>query len=575
LLTPPIQSQNVRVTDGEGDGRERRRRWLWAGALIALFAFRLFFGLSSNLFSEDQTQIFLIGLTYYATGRWPYYGPDVVWTKSEIPGALQGLLVGLPLKIAALPEAPYVVVNLLSMGALCLFAWYLTKRLPSAPRWLIVGWLLTVPWTLEYSTNIINTSYVLPGGLLFFIGFFEAWPTLTRKLIPPAAAFFLMGFAIFWILQFHMSGAILLAFVGAALVARVREGARDVIGAAAGFALGALSTASLIFPTLWTFGTSSGSGGILHNLEWQWRSPWILLKTVARMLSFPSLEVGNFLGTGADRVVFVEHHLALVPLLLVVTILGFAQPVWMAATWFRRRSTVAADWPSVRWLLAATVALVYISYYFVMEKTEARAYYLTAPVAFAYAAYCWTFVDSPRTRRLAAVAMAVNIGYQFGVAWTRLPGHSLYQDRALVAAAIAAKEPDLFAHHRYFGKGLTPDQVVPLAAMTEATESLEVLHATWSREGFGVSHWSVAVRNHSATFGYRDLVYETTYLDAAGKVVDVQSDRIEVVLEPGESQSAEFTDGMVPGSVAYATFRIVRAEPLRPLPANSKLGHMD
>ena len=139
------------------------RPLIWALALSGLFAFRLFFGLASDLFSEDYTQVFLLGLGYYATGAWPYFGPDVTWTSSEIPGALQSLLVGVPFHIAPVPEAPYVALNLLSMGCLCLFAWYLCERLRDLPRWLIWGWLLTVPWTLEYSTNIINTSYILPG----------------------------------------------------------------------------------------------------------------------------------------------------------------------------------------------------------------------------------------------------------------------------------------------------------------------------------------------------------------------------------------------------------------------------
>src|SRR5215470_9042726 len=176
-------------------------RFLWSASLAALFAFRLFFGLSSNVFSEDQTQIFLNGLTYYATGAWPYYGPDVTWTKSQIPGALQGLVVGLPLKVLAVPEAPYVFVNLLSMGCLCLFASYLSQRLRDVPHWLIFGWLLTLPWTLEYSTNIINTSYVLPASLVFFIGFFEAWPSFTLGRLSPVSAHFLMGLAIAWIVQ--------------------------------------------------------------------------------------------------------------------------------------------------------------------------------------------------------------------------------------------------------------------------------------------------------------------------------------------------------------------------------------
>ena len=60
------------------------------------------------------------------------------------------------------------------MAALVAFAAYLTARFPSAPRWLLWGWLLTIPWTLQFSTNVINPSYVLPASLVFFIGFFEA-----------------------------------------------------------------------------------------------------------------------------------------------------------------------------------------------------------------------------------------------------------------------------------------------------------------------------------------------------------------------------------------------------------------
>jgi hypothetical protein len=131
-----------------------------AAGLIALFAFRLAFGLSSDFYFEDPTQIFLIGLRYYATGQWPFFGPDVVWTQSQIPGALQGLIVGLPFKVAALPESPFVLVNALSFAAICLMAWYLTKALPTLPKWLVYGWFLTVPWTLQFSTQIINPSWV-------------------------------------------------------------------------------------------------------------------------------------------------------------------------------------------------------------------------------------------------------------------------------------------------------------------------------------------------------------------------------------------------------------------------------
>ena len=94
-----------------GDSPKAQPRWVrplvWTIALIGLFGIlHLSLGSASNLFSEDYTQVFLLGLGYYATGVWPYFGPDVTWTSSEIPGALQSLLVGVPFHIAPVPEAP-------------------------------------------------------------------------------------------------------------------------------------------------------------------------------------------------------------------------------------------------------------------------------------------------------------------------------------------------------------------------------------------------------------------------------------------------------------------------------------
>ena len=128
------------MTVTTADGGATRRRWTaWGLALAALFAFRLFFGLSREFFFEDETQIFLMGLRHYATGQWPYFGPDVVWTKSEIPGALQSVLISVPLWILPVPEAPFVLLNLLSFGTLAWFAWYICQRLPSLPAWLVWG----------------------------------------------------------------------------------------------------------------------------------------------------------------------------------------------------------------------------------------------------------------------------------------------------------------------------------------------------------------------------------------------------------------------------------------------------
>ncbi|HEX8355709.1 MAG TPA: hypothetical protein VF611_22570, partial [Pyrinomonadaceae bacterium] len=145
-----------------GRGGRPWRRLPFYAALAAAFLFRLGYGLCSQFWADDERQVYLIGLKFYSTGAWPYFGPDVA-PGVQVPGALQGLLVGLPLKVAPWPESPFMLVNALSFAALCLFAWYCSRRLPHTPRWFVWGWLLTAPWTLNFSTHVVNPSYVLPG----------------------------------------------------------------------------------------------------------------------------------------------------------------------------------------------------------------------------------------------------------------------------------------------------------------------------------------------------------------------------------------------------------------------------
>ena len=69
-----------------------QRRFLIFLALGLAFIFRLAFGLCSPLWtgSEDEKQIYLIGLKFFTTRAWPWFGPDVTNTI-QIPGTFRGL----------------------------------------------------------------------------------------------------------------------------------------------------------------------------------------------------------------------------------------------------------------------------------------------------------------------------------------------------------------------------------------------------------------------------------------------------------------------------------------------------
>jgi hypothetical protein len=543
--------------------RPRTLTWWWA-ALAAAFLFRLLFGLSSDFFFEDQTQVFLLGLRYFATGAWPYFGADVVWTKSEIPGALQALLVGLPLKIAPVPEAPFVLLNLLSTAALAWFAWYLCQRFPRGPRWLVWGWLLTIPWTMQFSTTIINTSYILPASLVFFIGFFECMPAFRVGVLSRTAAHAMMGAALGWLAQIHMSWPLLVPFAAVAWLSDRSAGGRRLAAAAVAFAGGALVFGSLLVPTWWQYGLSAGHGGTLRNIHLHLVNPWIVVTTLARFLSFASLEVNRFIGTdGAKRLAFFERHLWLAPMGAIVWLVGSVQPLWLLVELFRRHDGSRA-WREIRWLVAASVALVYASYFFVIEPPQAHAFYVLSPVAFVYALYCWSYVDSPRARRVAAALLVLNVLFHAGFAWAQAPEKSLYKNREPVAAAVRLREPEMFAHRRPFAIGAGPLSLQDPTRPYDPLQDIVVQEVAY-RVGFrGSTDWTVTVRNANPRVAYRDLLYFTTYKDATGAVVEERHEVIKDIFEPGAVRSVELNDGFVTAPFATAAFRIGAAEALLP-----------
>jgi len=553
----------------------RGRRWpLIVLGLLALFAFRVWFGLSREFFFEDETQIFLIGFRYYATGEWPFFGPDVVWTRSEIPGALQGLLVGIPLRIAPYPESPYLLLALLSFGALCAFAWYIGEHRPAIPRWLVWGWLLTIPWTIEFSGHLINTSYILPASLVFFLGFFESVPALSLGRIPRPAAHAMMGAGLTWMMQIHMSWPLLLPFAAFAWISRARDGAGRLAVDAAAFTGGAALPALLLVPTLLQHGTDTGSGGVLRNIHLHGVNPWIVVTTLARFFSFASLEIVRFIATdGAKRLEFFQRHLWLTPLAAVVFLAGVVQPLWMLVDWLWTGnrwgdSSTRPRWQMLRLIVGASVLLVYASYWFVMEPPQAHAFYVLAPIAFIFAAYWWTLIDSPRTRRAAAVLLAVSVLFHAGLAWAQAPELSLYRNRGDVATAVRLKQPEMFAHRREFAIGGGPAVLSDPSRPYDPTRDMQVVSAR-QRPGPGNSlHWTLTLRNASTVVAFRDPLYVTTYRDAHGAVVDERHERIKDIFQPGEVETIELNDGYARVPFASADLRIAAAEALLPVPAH-------
>ncbi len=432
----------------------RKKMFVVVVVLLALaFAFRLAYGVCSDFWSDDERQVYLIGLKFYTTGAWPYFGPDVTNTI-QIPGALQGLVVGLPLYVWHAPEAPYVLLNVLSFASLCFFAWYCTRRLPEIPRWIIWAWLLTAPWTLNISTHIFNPSYVLAGGIFFFVGLFETLPFLRREIIPAKYANFMLGLSLCWVMQFHMSWVVLALLSLASLFFQYRsDKVKRFLSALAWFAGGAALTGSFLLPTYLKYGLTNGAGSTGEVVQLNVRTLLKHLNPVegilGRFLSFASFELPRFIGdSSATRWQFMERHLWLVPVIVFVGLVGLLQPAALVALWFRREHK-HVEWRAVKLFTLALLALLYVSFVFSFRDPHSHTFYVTFPVAMLYSLYCWSrYLEQRRWQRFAAVFIACGVVFHAGLMLDNYRRKSMYTNREIPAAAIESKDYHLLGERR-------------------------------------------------------------------------------------------------------------------------------
>ena len=133
------------------------------------------------------------------------------------------------------------------------------------PKWFVWSWLLTAPWTLGVSTHVLNPSYVLPAAIIFFVSAIETYPFLSSDLIPLKWANFMMGLALFWVMQFHMSWVIFIPYILLSFYFQFKSAGRKALGSGMYFACGALLTGSFLIPTFIKYGLVQGIGSIQRD----------------------------------------------------------------------------------------------------------------------------------------------------------------------------------------------------------------------------------------------------------------------------------------------------------------------
>lgn len=370
----------------------------WALLLLALFALRLAFGLWAPPVQPvaDELQTTLIGLKYYATGAWPYYGNDVVLPPqnavilTQDPGPLEAFLIGLPWKLWPSPLAPFLLLNLLSLGGLCLLGIYALKRLPHLPPLFVIPWVLTAPWCLHYSTGLINLSYTVTFACYFFVALLESTPSLSLGWISLPWANILTGiFFSAWV-QFHRTWVLVLPLLAISFFLQWRSTQRWYRGPLF-FLLGASPLLALIAPTLLLpgyhfFRDASGFsyGGF---------NPKNFIKffgILAQFFAMVCYEMLHFLGIHtADRIQFLSQNNLWV-LATPLFVGGCAQVLALVGFLAFRHSTPPC-WAPMKKLILFAFFFTYFCLLFTSKSTEINTFCEMLPLVMLYSIYVWGF----------------------------------------------------------------------------------------------------------------------------------------------------------------------------------------
>lgn len=422
---------------------------------FALLLFRILFGLSQPFYSPDELQTYLIGLKWYCHGGWPYFGPDLIVTETgfytQIPGPLEAWMIGFPLVLCPIPEAPFIFLNLCTTGVLALLAWYISKRLPDIPLFFIFAWIAILPWNLHESTNPINPSYLLIGSTLFFLGFLESIPSLTKKLISPVGSFALMGFGITWDMQFHNSWILLPPFVLLALVLRWRDKQSDLARDIVSFLLGAAPLAALLVPTFLKYGFAQDTAGFQLAKLFNLANFLAFFTILGRFLSLPCFETLRFLGSHTtERMDFLIHHLWILLPGLFMILMGWLQPLSLLVLGcFKDKKH--RDTPAISKITLFALLLVWASFWFTSKPPLAHIYYILMPLIVVFSLYIWSRWTSHRTWRLLGIACLIgNSWFEAGYLYAHISDNqsSLYANRAKALNAIRQKDDHLLGERR-------------------------------------------------------------------------------------------------------------------------------
>jgi hypothetical protein len=423
-------------------------KFFFFGIIIFIFLIRLVYGITAEFWAEDELQIYLIGLKSFTTHTWPYYGPDVVYTSTQIPGALQGLLVSAPWYVWQVPEAPMVLLNIMSFVSLCFISWYVSKRIKTLPRWFIFLWICSLSWTLDFGCRVVNPSYTLIFSVPFFVALIDILPIYETKLLNKKLAFFLLGICPALIMQLHLSFVLLIPFCLLALFFELRyfSGIKNFLVKLLFFIIGIAIGISTLLPTFFLNQPApSATQNVVVNLE-NFKNFFTI---IFRYLSFASYEIPYMLGPNwKDRFEILNQNPWMYPFTFYLFVFGSISVLFYIYSLVKVKIDEA--FKKIKWLLIFGFITTFLSFFFSIKGPSPHTFYVLFPLPLLFSVYClsWIYCKKNIFRTFLIVAVFSSFFFYSGLIIFNYNHNSLYIDRTKAVNAINEKDYKILGARR-------------------------------------------------------------------------------------------------------------------------------
>jgi len=424
----------------------RTRTLLIILSVVFLFCLRCFLGIQINFSHRDYEQIYLMGLENALSGKWSYWGPDVVWSYTRLPGALQGLLAGIPLKLVKHPYSPIIFSNLISSAGLIALALYSKLRFPDLSLFFLLFLFMLCPFCLFNGVVLLNTAYLIFTGAILFIAVFELFLYRDKMLLRNSSLyFFIMGFSLLLTYQLHLTWVMFLPFILVLSYMEWRSAPHRFGKSLLFFAAGSLLSGLTLLPTIWEYGTvmMRNAGG---NVAFDPSRLLAFIDLFARylgMATFDILPSQDFVALAMDKSVFNFSLIWSVRIFTIFQFLGVCVSLFFVKKSIEFKRTL---------LLFALTLVMALSLYTLSNKhLSARTYILLYPIPMWITMFAYSYLVRFRIIKLilqCALVLLTVAALDIGISNFN-DRYSFHAVENKIETAIKTRDPSEFALRRY------------------------------------------------------------------------------------------------------------------------------